>query len=478
MIQRNKTKIIATIGPATWDKEILTDLFQSGVNAVRINCSFADKEEQDRVVKSIREIAPKMPIIFDIMGHKIRVTNFTEDKILKLNQRVIFQPLYMVPEKNLLDNQTEVIEITYPNLAKELTRGSKILIDDGNIELQVDSIVDESIICFVKVPGILKKNKTLTVPNVHLSFPTLSSKDLQDIANAKALGVDFIAASFIRDSLDVKTYYNEIKNSSLKLIAKIEDDEGVKNINDIVKNVDAIMVARGDLGVEIPIEQVPQAQQKIINVCKEAGKPVIVATQMLESMRSYKTPTRAEVSDISHAVEEGADALMLSAETATGRHPIACVDMMRRIILSAENNLEPKVIYGLTGISDITDYLLMTIPQLIKQLDLSGIIVLSHSGRSVNSLSRHDLSTPIWAITSNAILAKQLNLNRGVSAYHITDFPLDRDELISNAIRLIYSFGEISLNQRLGIVGGSSIKGKGSNSILEIVIVEEVLKSK
>lgn len=344
-----KTKIIATIGPSCWSEDVLRKMVNNGMTAARINASFADFAEMERVANLLRSISPEVTLILDLMGHKIRVTGFDQDITLNAGDEIT-----LVSENSAASANT--IKVTYDTLCDDVTRGTKILIDDGQIILQVKDIQGEQVISTVLYGGTLKRRKTVNIPGVHLRFPALSEKDRSDIKSAIEIGYDYVCGSFVRDEHDVELLQNELAGSSIKLIAKIEDYEGVQNFDKILEKVDAIMIARGDLGVELPIEQVPNIQREFIKKSRQTGKPVIVATQMLESMRENIRPTRAEVSDVSTAVMEGADAVMLSAETSTGKYPAESVEMMCKTIVATELGLPTAPVKGRTNAKEETDF--------------------------------------------------------------------------------------------------------------------------
>ncbi|MCA9382598.1 pyruvate kinase, partial [Candidatus Dojkabacteria bacterium] len=322
-----KTKIICTIGPATWNKETLAQLYEAGMNGARLNASFADSKDIREFIKMVRSVSPSIATILDTKGHKIRLNQFRKPIVLKEDEEFV---IHAKPKKG-------TIYVTYKDLAKDLKVGSTILIDDGRIELEVKDIDSDRIITRVEQGGELKKGKSVNVPGTHLNFPPLTDKDYEDISLAIELKFDYIAASFIRNIEDVKVIKKLLNGSRTKLIAKIEDPEGVANFDSILSEVDGIMVARGDLGVEIPAEKVPILQKQFIKKCRLYGKPVIVATHMLESMVTNSHPTRAEVNDVANSIYDGADALMLSAETSTGRFPIKATKNMSRIAREVEN---------------------------------------------------------------------------------------------------------------------------------------------
>ncbi|MGI6423567.1 MAG: pyruvate kinase [Candidatus Dojkabacteria bacterium] len=472
MKEFTKTKIVATIGPSSWDSTILKEMIIEGMDIARINASFADFEELERVSKQIRELSPRVGIMLDTKGHKIRVTGFSKERELKEKERVVVVPEVLGKKASLSEGQ---ISITYPNLHEDISRNSRILLDDGNLELRVEDIRNKEVHCIVERGGILKPKKTVNIPDTILSFPALSEKDKGDIKFAVENNFDYISASFIRNIHDVVLIRNTMGKTDCKLIAKIENREGLENIDEIINYVDGVMIARGDMGVEIPLEEVPIFQKQIVFKCRSVGKPVIVATQMLESMRESQRPTRAEVSDVANAIMDGTDAVMLSAETSTGKYPVEAIKVMNRIAQRVENVLRPQKILGDTNASIETDELCRSLFDISEKINLKGIIVISNTGKTVRSLSRHRLNIPIWEITDSIKQIRQSSLLRGVKSYYLEKFPTDRDKVVSRCTETVYSYGELDLEDKIAIISGSSIKNKSQNTILEISKVKDII---
>ena len=469
-----KSKIVATIGPSSWDEDILKEMIANGMDVARINASFADFEELNRVSNAIRNLTPRVAIMLDTKGHKIRVTGLEKERELKESDSVIIISQEYGKDKEFSE---KYIQITYPTLHTDISRGAVILLDDGNISLKVIDIKGEEVFCTVVQGGVLKTRKTVNVPNTHLNFPSLSQKDIDDIKFAVANGFDFISASFIRNINDVANIREIMGNTQTKLIAKIEDREGIDNFDQILNFVDGVMVARGDMGVEIPLEEVPIVQKEMVYKCRCVGKPVIVATQMLESMKENVRPTRAEVSDVANAIMDGCDAVMLSAETSTGKHPAQAVKMMNDIAFKVENVLKPQKVTGYTQASVETDVLSYSIFDIVEQLHIKGVVVISQTGKTSQSISRHRLNIPIWEVGSDVQRIRQNSLLRGVKGYFLKTLPADRDEVVIKAVECIYSYGELDLDDKIAIISGSSIKNRSNNTILEISIVKDVIGS-
>lgn len=457
-----KTKIVATIGPSSWSDEILTKMHNSGMSFARINASFAKYDELKRVADQIRNISPRISLVLDTQGTKIRVKGLEREIEVKDTFTISSIPGHGV-------------DVTYPNLHENVVVNSKILLDDGNIEVVVKKIENQDIICDVIQGGILKPGKTVNIPALNLKFPTLTEKDREDILNAKKIGYDYVCLSFARNKNDVLAVKEILGDAKVKIISKIENQEGLDNFDDILSESDAIMIARGDLGVETPLEQVPIMQKRMIYKCRSVGKPVIVATQMLESMRENIRPTRAEVSDVANAVMDGADAVMLSAETSTGKHPVEAIQYMNKIALSAEEVMQSSPIYGNTGAGEYIDAIAKNVCYLSENTDIKSITVLSDSPRTVGSITRHRPNVPVYVVSSSIEDIRQNNLFRGVKTFYLQDLPDDRDEAISKAIECIYTYGELDLSDKTAIITGSSIKNNNMDTILEVLSIKKIL---
>jgi pyruvate kinase len=466
-----KTKIIATIGPSSWDNKILQDMIHAGMDLARVNASFADYNELKRVKESIRELSPRISMILDTMGNKIRVNGFTQPKKVKKGDTLILVPTTKEPIQ-----ETEV-QITYNNLYNDISRGAKILIDDGNLELTVTDIIDDTIICNVENDYIINPKKTVNIPNQEISFPSLTKKDIQDIKYAVDLKYDFIALSFVQNIETINIAKEIIGESNINIISKIENQAGLDNFDEILNASDAIMIARGDLGVEIPFEKIPIIQKQLIYRCRAAGKPVIVATQMLESMKDVPHATRAEVNDVANSIIDGSDAVMLSGETSTGKYPVESVDTMNKIALTTEDVLTPQMVYGRTLASRDTDEICKTVFNLTNSTDIDAVIVISENEKAINSLARHRLRIPIFEVSSDIQRIREDNILRGVKCYYSNNSYDDRDESIQNAVEIVFSYGELDFNDKIAIISGSSIKNKDSNTILEISVVKDIIKN-
>ncbi|HNR53212.1 MAG TPA: pyruvate kinase [Candidatus Dojkabacteria bacterium] len=463
MYNTAKTKIIATIGPSSWDKSVLTDMINSGLAIARINSSFANDEEITRVAKSIREISPRVALMLDTQGSKVRIVN-VKDEINIQGQTIISS-----------NRNTQGIQISYPNVHQYLKQNDLILLDDGNIELAVERIEGEEVFCKVIQSGVLKPNKTVFLPSVRLDLPIISEKDKGSIESALRNDYDFLSVSFVRTKGDIEEIKQIVGQSDIKIIAKIENQEGLDNFDEILSVADGIMIARGDLGVEIPYEKLPVLQKQLIYRCRAVGKPIIVATQMLESMRENIRPTRAEVSDVANAVMDGTDAVMLSAETSTGRYPVEAMKALQRIAKEAEAVMQTSKVYGATQASREVDELCRNACDIVENTNIKGIVVLSNMGKTLPSLCRHRPNIHIWSISNKIKRIRQERIFFGVTSYYIREFPTDRDETIERAVDIVFSHGELDLNDKIAIISGSSIRHNSEDATLEIVTVKDVL---
>jgi len=463
MYNTAKTKIIATIGPSSWDKSVLTNMIANGLSIARVNSSFANDEEISKVTKQIREISPRVALMLDTQGSKVRTVNIKQDT--KIEGQTIISS----------NSDTKGIQISYSNIHLYLKSNDLVLLDDGNIELEVEEVDGEEVFCKVIQEGILKPNKTVFLPSVRFELPILSERDKISISSALNNDYDFLSVSFTRTRKDIEEVRKVIGQSDIKIIAKIENQEGLDHFDEILSTADGIMIARGDLGIEIPYEKLPIIQKQLIYRCRTVGKPVIVATQMLESMRENIRPTRAEISDVANAVMDGVDAVMLSAETSTGKYPVEAVKTMQKIAKEAESVMQTSKVYGTTQASREVDELCRNTCDIVENANIKGIVVLSNMGKTLPSLSRHRVGIPVWSISNKIKRIRQERIFFGVTSYYIKEFPTDRDETIESAVDIVFSHGELDLNDKIAIISGSSIRHNREDATLEIVTVKDVL---
>ncbi len=424
-----KTKIVCTIGPATESEAQLTKLLQAGMNVARLNFSHGDFAEHqnklDNLKKAIKKTGIACATMQDLSGPKFRIGDFYKDRVeLVAGEHIILTP------KKIIGNEKKV-SVTYPYLAKELKRGNMIMVDDGKKQLQVEKIIGKDVKCRIIVGGDTKGRRGINLPGAYLKVSSLTDKDKKDLAFGIKNKVDFVACSFVRtkaDVLELKTLLAKAKSTSL-VISKIETQEAVDNIDEIIAVSDALMVARGDLAVEIGAENVPTFQKILIKKCNEAGKPVITATQMLESMIKYSVPTRAEISDVANAIIDGTDAIMLSEETTLGDYPIEAVNVMTRVAQKTEEGfLRRQLIRDANGMDTIKSISRSTTSSAVKianEIGATHILSLTNSGNGARLLSSYKPREPIFVFTPSQVTAQQIMLSYGcypVLIKKFTDF--------------------------------------------------------
>ncbi len=429
----SRAKIVCTIGPASGDRETLSRMIDAGMNVARLNFSHGSYEQHREAYRMIRELSDQVGIMQDLQGPKIRVGEIEGGSIMLNNGDMVTLNASGVDKRG-------AISVTYPQLPSDVIEGDSIFMADGTIHLEVISTVGSEVKCRVLDGGVLSSRKGINLPGVSISAPALSGKDREDLEFGLEMGVDFVALSFVRTPQEVAETRRIISESGheASVIAKIEKFEAIESFDGILAEADGIMIARGDLGVEVPPEKVPTYQKKLIGKCLAAGKPVITATQMLESMTHVERPTRAEASDVANAVLDGTDAVMLSAETATGEYPVRSVDMMRRIIEEAEQTpgypcrtLPGSGRSSPEEIADITGAVCSGAAEIAVHMDAAAIAVLSHTGRTGRMISRLRPGVPILVLTDSLPAARRMSLVWGAEPV-----PVDRFEAAEEIFRL------------------------------------------
>ena len=467
-----KTKMIFTIGPASDNEDTLREFIKIGMSAARLNFSHGTHEthqEKIELIKKLRkELDTPTAIILDIKGPKIRTHNFVNDGA-ELKEVQLFS--FICVEEILWDNTK--CSITYDILYKDIKKGGTILVDDGLLKFEVLDVVGKEIICKVIVGGTIKNHKGVNVPNVSIQLPSITDKDKEDIIFGCKMGVDFIAASFIRkasDIIDVKKILKEQNSENIKVIAKIENYEGVENIDSILEVTDGVMVARGDMGVEIPIEKVPIIQKTIIRKCNDAGKIVITATQMLDSMIRNSMPTRAEASDICNAIFDGTDAIMLSGESASGQFPIEAAKTMSRIARETEAHLDYEYFTSrmkepsLTAFADAISY---SACRTSNVLNAKAIVAATQSGATARLISKYKPKSPIIAITPHESIRRSLNLNFGVFP-KLCEMFNTTDKIIEEAKRVAKELDFAKEGDEIIVAAGMPTSQTGGTNMLKI----------
>ena len=472
-----KTKIVSTLGPATANEEMIEKLFLAGVNVFRVNFSHGDHETHGRVIQTIRKVEEnyKRPIaiLADLQGPKFRVGQFEGGEVdLKIGQSFIFDS-----DETLGTSQR--VYLPHENVIKALKVGEKILLDDGRIQMVVEEKQSDKIIAKVLAGKSLKDRKGFNLPNTNLPVSALTDKDRIDLDFALHQGVDFLALSFVQRPDDVaeakKLIHAHPSKNKAALISKIEKPSAVSLIAPIIEISDGIMLARGDLGVEMPPEEVPSIQKKIVRLCREQGKPIIVATQMLESMTESPAPTRAEASDVATAVYEGSDAVMLSAETATGTYPVQAVEMMAKISHSIEDDESYQRMRDAEALlSDHTssDAITFAAKQVAETIGASLIATYTTSGSTAFRTSRMRPSIPILALTSDLKTARKLCLSFGVYPFWAKDVK-SFSKIIDKAIDIALKEDLVVEGERIVVTAGVPFGAPGSTNTLRIAWVKK-----
>lgn len=468
-----QTKIVASVSDRRCDVDFIRQLYKAGVNVVRMNTAHATEEGIKQIINNVRAVSPRLGILIDTKGPEVRTTGCSEPVSYKSGEMV---EIYGNPDS---DTCHDIINVSYPNFASDIKTGCHILFDDGALDMVVTAIEGKKVVAEVQNDGVLGSHKSVNVPGVHIELPALTEKDKKNILLAIDQKIDFIAHSFVRSASDV-TAIQEILDahgSDIKIIAKIENQEGVDNIDEILHVAYGIMIARGDLGIEVPIEQIPSIQRAIIRKCRRARKPVIVATQMLHSMISNPRPTRAEVTDIANAVFSCTDALMLSGETASGKYPIEAVEIMAHIAEQAECDKEYSrdINLGSGDDSDIREYLAQCAINATETIGVNAILIDSGTGQMARNLAAFRGPAPIIAICYNEPLIRSLNLSYGVHTILADKSAKDKDELFQNAIKHMMKKGFVDFDDSIVYLTGSYFVG-GVNTMLKINTVREALE--
>lgn len=416
-----KTKIVATIGPASRNKEILRELILAGANVFRLNFSHGTHADHQKTIEIVRELNEELgtniALLQDLQGPKIRVGQVENDGVpIKPGQQLIITTEEML-------GTSEKVSTVYEGIVNDVNPGDTILIDDGNIELKTVKVVGNEVYTEVVHGELLKSRKGINLPNSNVSAPSMTEKDIEDLEFGFQFDLEWVALSFVRKASDIIDIQNRIKKAGVntKVVAKIEKPEAIKNLDEIIAETDALMVARGDLGVEVPSENVPILQKRMVKKCNHAGKPVIIATQMMESMIENPRPTRAETNDVANAVFDGADALMLSAESASGKFPVLAVKQMAKTIVSIET--EAKSIYSKYQDGDeqsstrLNDLLVHAACQFSDQVKAKAIVGMTKSGYTGYKLAMHRPKADIFLFTNQKHLLRQMNLVWGVRGF-------------------------------------------------------------
>ncbi|HPQ53955.1 MAG TPA: pyruvate kinase, partial [Spirochaetota bacterium] len=473
-----RTKIVCTLGPATDDATILRQLLNGGMNIARLNFSHGSYDEHLTRITMLKELRKEMGIpaalLLDTKGPEIRIRQFGNGSI-ELKEGDAFT---LTTEE--VQGNSGIVSITYKDLPRDVKRGDTILIDDGLIELKVVSVKGAAIECEVINGGTVSNNKGVNVPGVTIRLPFVSDRDRSDIIFGIEHDFDFIAASFARTAADIKELRKVLEEhggADIKIIAKIENRDGVNNIDEILRVSDGVMVARGDMGVEIPFEELPAIQKAIIRKSYIAGKPVITATQMLDSMIRNPRPTRAEITDVANAIYDNTSALMLSGETAIGKHPVEAVITMSKIAVETEKNIDYVKRFRNLNISvqrNVTNAISNATCETAHSLAATAIVTVTKSGHTARMVSKYRPASPIIATTVSEKVWRQLSITWGVTPV-LTDLKLTTDEIFDEAIEKAVETGIVKSGDLIVISGGMPAGISGTTNTLKVHVVGDIL---
>ena len=472
-----KTKIVCTMGPNLFEKHLIAPLMKAGMNVARFNFSHGTYETHqhyyDEVCRIRDELGLPVATMLDTKGPEIRVRSFKNGRVTLQNGQLF------TLTTDEVEGDEERVSITYNELPQDIAVGSSILIDDGLIGMQVERIDGADIVCRVLNGGVVSNNKGVNIPNAHLSMPFISEKDHQDILFAIKNGYDFIAASFTRcadDIMQIRHILQENNCHTINIIAKIENMEGVENIDEILRVVDGVMVARGDLGVEVPLEDVPSLQKKLIQRGIAAGKPVITATQMLDSMIKNPRPTRAEATDVANAIYDGTSAIMLSGESAVGAYPVEAVETMVRIALRAEADMDyiRRFSRDTSASTDVTNAISHATVTSAHDLNASAIITVTKSGSTARILSRYRPACVIVGCTTEKHVWRQLALSWGTVPLMIAE-ESNTDDLFEHAVDAAVQNGLVHDGELVVLTAGVPLGISGTTNLMKVHVVGHLL---
>jgi len=464
------------LGPSSNTLEGIEKLYRAGMNVVRINFSHGSHEDHKRTIGFVRKVAKKyrysLPVLMDLQGPKIRVGQMKDGG----QQLIEGQLVKITPDE--VEGTSDVIPIDYSGLVDDAREGNQILVDDGLLELRIIKKHERELTAKVVVGGMLKSRKGVNLPDIDISMPSLTQKDIEDLEFGLDIGVDYVAMSFVRSARDVQEVISRVraKGSNAAIIAKIEKPEAVNVIDEIIEEADGIMVARGDLGIEIPSEQVPLVQKNIIERCRTAGKPVITATQMLDSMIVNPRATRAESSDVANAVMDGTDAVMLSGETAAGKYPAEAVQTMVKIIKSVESNSN-SIYYSLKyrkpdwKEKQVIESLAYSCVTIADNVEAKAISTITHSGNTARRIAKFRPKVPIIAFTESQIVRRQLNLVWGVESVRIDEI-FDTDLSVKMMEDYLVESGRVNAGDRVIIATGIPLAKRGRTNMIKVSTIE------
>ena len=465
-----QTKIVCSISDRRCSTEFLRKLFFAGMNVVRMNTAHATQEGMVQIINNVRAVSPHIGILIDTKGPEVRTTSVAEEIPYKTGEMV---KIFGRPN---MDTTHDIVNVSYTDITKDVHEGDDVLFDDGALDMKVISNEGPMLIARVMNDGKLGAHKSVNVPGEHIDLPALTEKDKRNILFAIDQNLDFIAHSFVRNANDVKAVQDILDehHSDIKIISKIENQEGVDNIDEIIDASYGIMIARGDLGIEVPVEKIPGIQSMIIRKCVEKKKPVIVATQMLHTMIENPRPTRAEVTDIATAIFAGTDAIMLSGETASGKYPLEAVQTMSKIAEQAENDRRKvnDLNFPLTSDCTLREFLAHAAIETTRRLGVAGIITDSETGQTARDIAAFRGPTPVLAICYKEKTQRWLNLSYGVIPIYQKEH-VEQQFLFTAALRMLRQKGYINADDNIAYLSGSFGEGGGTN-FLEINRVRDI----
>ncbi|MDD6952717.1 MAG: pyruvate kinase [Prevotella sp.] len=465
-----QTKIVCSISDHRCSTEFLRKLFFAGMNVVRMNTAHATQEGMVQIINNVRAVSPHIGILIDTKGPEVRTTSVAEEIPYKTGEMV---KIFGRPN---MDTTHDIVNVSYTDITKDVHEGDDVLFDDGALDMKVISNEGPMLIARVMNDGKLGAHKSVNVPGEHIDLPALTEKDKRNILFAIDQNLDFIAHSFVRNANDVKAVQDILDehHSDIKIISKIENQEGVDNIDEIIDASYGIMIARGDLGIEVPVEKIPGIQSMIIRKCVEKKKPVIVATQMLHTMIENPRPTRAEVTDIATAIFAGTDAIMLSGETASGKYPLEAVQTMSKIAEQAENDRRKvnDLNFPLTSDCTLREFLAHAAIESTRRLGVAGIITDSETGQTARDIAAFRGPTPVLAICYKEKTQRWLNLSYGVIPIYQKEH-VEQQFLFTAALRMLRQKGYINADDNIAYLSGSFGEGGGTN-FLEINRVRDI----
>jgi pyruvate kinase len=448
-----KTKIICTISDINCEVDFIRELYRNGMNVARINSAHATVEGAEKIVENVRAVSDKIAILIDTKGPEVRLTSMENAVGFVAKEGDTVE----IRNGSGCASSSKCLYTNCECFVEDVPVGSDILIDDGSIGLKVVGKKDNALICSVCNNGVIKGKKSVNVPNVHISLPALTDKDRIFLNWAIDADIDFIAHSFVRnkeDLMEIQGILDE-RESHIKIISKIENQQGIDNLDDILSHCYGVMIARGDLGVEIPAEKIPLIQKKIVQRCRARKKPVIVATQMLHSMIESPRPTRAEVTDVANAITQSTDAIMLSGETASGKYPIEAVRTMSAIAIEMENTIDTSLDVNLEDVSKpIAAVLARSLVAATLQIPVKAIILDTWTGRTGRYLAEFRPKVPIYAMCYNAFTMRELALTYDIYCYKF-EIAGSKEGFVQNSIRILLEDGKISKGDLVGFIGGS-----------------------